>query len=73
MVTGVPIGGTGPTREDKIWNIFSATGDIAFAYSFSSVLINIQVDHDRFDDEAHTLNRWEVHQLICFSFFLSLL
>ncbi|KAK1401754.1 Amino acid permease 6 [Heracleum sosnowskyi] len=42
MLTGVPIGWTGVTREDKIWNILSAMGDIAFAYSFSSVLTNIQ-------------------------------
>ncbi|KAL8155488.1 hypothetical protein AgCh_000758 [Apium graveolens] len=28
--------------EDKIWNILSAIGDIAFAYSFSTNLINIQ-------------------------------
>lgn len=27
---------------DKMWNSFSALGDIAFAYSFSTVLVEIQ-------------------------------
>ncbi|KAG9134065.1 hypothetical protein Leryth_004754 [Lithospermum erythrorhizon] len=30
------------TRMDKMWNSFSAVGDIAFAYAFSLVLIEIQ-------------------------------
>ncbi|MFS7979440.1 hypothetical protein Hanom_Chr10g00927311 [Helianthus anomalus] len=36
-----------PTREDvsskdKIWDIFCAIGDIAFAYGFADVLVEIQ-------------------------------
>lgn len=30
---------------DKMWNTFSALGDIAFAYAFSTVLIEIQAMH----------------------------
>lgn len=39
---------TGVPDEDKIWNILAAIGDIAFAYSFSSNLINIQVSPAHF-------------------------
>ncbi|KAL1802247.1 hypothetical protein ACET3Z_030894 [Daucus carota] len=41
-VTGVPVGWNGLTREDKVWNILSSLGDVAFAYSFASILTNIQ-------------------------------
>lgn len=30
------------SRSQKMWQIFQAIGDIAFAYSFSIVLIEIQ-------------------------------
>ncbi|WOG82812.1 hypothetical protein DCAR_0101980 [Daucus carota subsp. sativus] len=41
-LVGVPVGWKGQTKEDKLWNVFSALGDIAFAYAFSSILTNIQ-------------------------------
>ncbi|KAK1351968.1 Amino acid permease 6 [Heracleum sosnowskyi] len=41
-LAGVPVGWKGQTKEDKIWNILSGMGDIAFAYAFSSILTNIQ-------------------------------
>ncbi|XP_024535599.1 amino acid permease 4 isoform X1 [Selaginella moellendorffii] len=43
--TGVPIGLTlgSVTPAKKVWRVFQALGNIAFAYSFSTVLIEIQV------------------------------
>jgi len=38
---GVSIGAIG--EAEKVWVVFQALGDIAFAYSFSVVLIEIQV------------------------------
>lgn len=35
--------GIGITATDKIWRVFRAFGDIAFAYSYSVILIEIQV------------------------------
>ncbi|XP_047328369.1 amino acid permease 3-like [Impatiens glandulifera] len=39
--TGISIGGD-VTEADKIWQSFQALGDIAFAYSYSIILIEIQ-------------------------------
>nr|GMD84256.1 amino acid permease 6-like [Ipomoea batatas] len=41
---GQPIGGFGAdlSSADKMWNTFAALGDIAFAYSFSNILVEIQ-------------------------------
>jgi amino acid permease len=47
---GVPIKGSSPgpsppgsvTEAQKVWDIFIALGNIAFAYAFSSILIEIQ-------------------------------
>jgi len=41
-LTGVSIG-AGVTSTQKIWHTLQAFGDIAFAYSFSNILIEIQV------------------------------
>ncbi|KAL7206322.1 hypothetical protein ACSBR2_019101 [Camellia fascicularis] len=41
-ITGIPIGEDGMTNSQKIWNTFQALGNIAFAYAFSNVLIEIQ-------------------------------
>lgn len=41
-LTGIPVG-NGISAMDKMWNSFSALGDIAFAYAFSTVLVEIQV------------------------------
>lgn len=40
-LTGISIGAV--TQTQKIWRTFQALGDIAFAYSYSVVLIEIQV------------------------------
>lgn len=41
-LTGVVVG-IDVTRAEKIWNILTALGNIAFAYAFSMVLIEVQV------------------------------
>ena len=41
-LTGVQVG-VDVTLEEKIWNILTAMGNMAFAYAFSMVLIEIQV------------------------------
>jgi hypothetical protein len=40
-LTGINIGAVSETQ--KIWKTFQALGDIAFAYSYSMILIEIQV------------------------------
>ncbi|KAG6541561.1 hypothetical protein Mapa_017083 [Marchantia paleacea] len=40
-VSGVKIG-TDVTEAQKVWNIFAALGNMAFAYSFSMILIEIE-------------------------------
>jgi hypothetical protein len=51
-LTGISIGTV--TQTQKIWRSFQALGDIAFAYSYSMILIEIQV---------YELN---IFSLICF-------
>lgn len=41
-LSGVEIG-VDVTKAQKIWNIFTALGNMAFAYAFSMVLIEVQV------------------------------
>jgi hypothetical protein len=41
-LTGISIGAD-VTSTQKIWHSLQAFGDIAFAYSFSNILIEIQV------------------------------
>ena len=41
-LTGVTVG-VDVTGSEKVWRTFQAIGDIAFAYAFSTVLIEIQV------------------------------
>ena len=41
-LTGISIGAD-VTSTQKIWHSLQALGDIAFAYSFSNILIEIQV------------------------------
>jgi amino acid permease len=45
-LTGISIG-AGVTSTQKIWHTLQAFGDIAFAYSFSNILIEIQVSNNR--------------------------
>lgn len=40
-LTGIPVS-QNMTSTEKMWNAFSAIGDIAFAYAFSTVLLEIQ-------------------------------
>jgi hypothetical protein len=45
-LTGISIGDASlgaVTQTQKIWRSFQALGDIAFAYSYSMILIEIQV------------------------------
>jgi hypothetical protein len=41
-LTGVTVG-VDVSASEKIWKTFQSLGDIAFAYSYSNVLIEIQV------------------------------
>ncbi|XP_047336154.1 amino acid permease 4-like [Impatiens glandulifera] len=41
-INGIAINGTTITKTVKIWRSFQALGDIAFAYSYSIILIEIQ-------------------------------
>ena len=41
-LTGAAVG-VDVTASEKIWKTFQSLGDIAFAYSYSNVLIEIQV------------------------------
>jgi len=41
-LTGVQVG-VDVTGSEKVWRTFQAIGDIAFAYAYSNVLIEIQV------------------------------
>jgi hypothetical protein len=41
-LTGATVG-VDVTASEKIWKTFQSLGDIAFAYSYSNVLIEIQV------------------------------
>lgn len=43
-LTGVEVG-RDVTGSQKTWNIMTAMGNMAFAYAFSMVLIEIQVCH----------------------------
>lgn len=43
-VTGTTIG-VDVTGSEKVWRSFQAIGDIAFAYAYSTVLIEIQASH----------------------------
>lgn len=40
-LSGITVGTV--TQSEKIWRSFQALGDIAFAYSFAIVLIEVQV------------------------------
>jgi hypothetical protein len=44
-MTGAAVG-VDVTASEKIWKTFQSLGDIAFAYSYSNVLIEIQVPEE---------------------------
>jgi len=54
-LTGAAVG-VDVTASEKIWKTFQSLGDIAFAYSYSNVLIEIQVPEEfRYITLLHTL------------------
>ncbi|KAL7101937.1 hypothetical protein ACP275_08G087500 [Erythranthe tilingii] len=55
-LTGISIG-THVTQTQKIWRSFQALGDIAFAYSFSIILIEIQDTVKSPPSEAKTMKK----------------
>ncbi|XP_057973405.1 amino acid permease 3-like [Malania oleifera] len=54
-LTGISVGTV--TQTQKIWRSFQALGDIAFAYSFSLILIEIQDTVKSPPAEAKTMNK----------------
>ena len=42
-LTGMKVGEDGITHSTKVWQSFQALGNIAFAYTFANILIEIQV------------------------------
>ncbi|KAJ6954292.1 amino acid permease 3-like [Populus alba x Populus x berolinensis] len=54
-LTGISIGTV--TQTQKIWKSFQALGDIAFAYSFSMILVEIQDTIKSPPSEAKTMNK----------------
>ncbi|XP_057419766.1 amino acid permease 2-like isoform X2 [Lotus japonicus] len=54
-LTGVSIGTV--TKAEKVWGTFQALGDIAFAYSFSQILIEIQDTIKNPPCEAKTMKK----------------
>ncbi|KAJ7957059.1 Amino acid permease [Quillaja saponaria] len=55
-LTGISIGST-VTQTQKIWRSFQALGDIAFAYSYSAILIEIQDTIKSPPSEAKTMKK----------------
>jgi len=43
-ITGIAVG-VDVTSTEKMWNTFQAIGNIAFAYAFSNVIVEIQVSN----------------------------
>lgn len=54
-MTGVEIGIDDLSAAEKTWRMFRAFGDIAFAYTYSQVLIEIQVKTNQFNAEISYL------------------
>ncbi|CAM6097148.1 unnamed protein product [Calypogeia fissa] len=71
-IGGVGIGKPGPTTEteaQKIWNIFIALGNIAFAYAYSMVLIEIQDTLRNPPGESEQMKRATVYGISVTTFF----
>ncbi|KAG7024739.1 Amino acid permease 3 [Cucurbita argyrosperma subsp. argyrosperma] len=66
-LTGVSIGTV--TESQKIWRSFQALGDIAFAYSFSIILIEIQDTIKAPPSEAKTMKKATLLSVIVTSVF----
>ncbi|MCH82070.1 amino acid permease 6-like [Trifolium medium] len=47
QVVGVDV-----TSSEKLWNTFQAIGNIAFAYAFSTVIVEIQASYAAFGNKA---------------------
>lgn len=57
---GVKVGEDGITHSSKVWQSFQALGNIAFAYTFANILIEIQVHFKDYDFNTHTCVLWEL-------------
>ncbi|KAL8141232.1 hypothetical protein V2J09_007253 [Rumex salicifolius] len=72
-MTGVTVGTIGATSEtDKIWKSFQALGDIAFAYSYSMILIEIQDTLKSPPKESKTMKRATLISVLVTSVFYTL-
>ncbi|CAL0319736.1 unnamed protein product [Lupinus luteus] len=66
-LTGVSIGDV--TKEQKIWGIFQGLGNIAFAYSFSMILIEIQDTIKNPPSEVKTIKKATNISILATTFF----
>ncbi|CAM8930015.1 unnamed protein product [Rhodiola kirilowii] len=69
-VTGVPIGAI--TQDQKIWRTFQSVGDIAFAYSYSLILIEIQDTIKSPPSESKTMKKATLLSVIVTTIFYML-
>lgn len=67
-LTGVTVG-EDVTGNEKIWKTFQSLGDIAFAYAFSTVLVEIQVNSTLSEHSFLFTNKIFNHLLILISSF----
>ncbi|OIW21574.1 hypothetical protein TanjilG_06351 [Lupinus angustifolius] len=66
-LTGVRIGDV--TKDQKIWGIFQGLGNIAFAYSFSMILIEIQDTIKSPPSEVQTIKKATKISILATTFF----
>lgn len=69
-LTGISIGVV--TQTDKIWRSFQALGDIAFAYSYSMILIEIQDTVRSPPSESKTMRKATLISVVVTTFFYML-
>ncbi|CAM8936170.1 unnamed protein product [Rhodiola kirilowii] len=69
-LTGIPIGTI--TKSEKIWRTFQSLGNIAFAYSFSLILIEIQDTLKTPPTESKTMKRATLLSIIVTTVFYML-
>ena len=56
-LTGVDVGKNDISQSTKVWQSFQALGNIAFAYTFANILIEIQVHLGNGDYDLY----WELY------------
>lgn len=64
-ISGVPATGV----ANKIWSIFEALGDIAFAFPFSMIVLEIQDTLKSPPPEVHTMKRASLFSILITTFF----